>query len=199
MYTALMPFPAPFGLVVLQFTRVGDPERMVSTFGVKRDDDLILTLIDAQAINAAFTGSTIMANAAGDNTYVGLTLYAETGIGQLRYDIAAGSGGGAGGTSPPQNTAYLVKKSTLLGGRKFQGRMYIPAVPPETNISGAGVIDAVPLGNIATDWTAFRVAMAAAAGSIKPYLFHADATPPTEILEFVPQALVATQRRRLRR
>lgn len=118
-------------------------------------------------------------------------------------------------SSAPPNTAYLVHKSTALGGRRGRGRMFIPGVP-EQYVTDSGTIDpavvaAAPtilnalLNNLdingvpmalehepATEWVLVN-------GQPRRVPVSSSAPVPDEVTGLTLDATAATQRRRLRR
>ena len=115
----------------------------------------------------------------------------------------------------PPNTAYLVKKTSNLGGRRGRGRIYIPGVD-ETKVTSDGRLEATKLGQLQTAMDAFEGEVALAGFPLM--ILHnpatiwvledgqprreptADPIPvPTPVLDLIVQSTVATQRRRLRR
>ena len=128
----------------------------------------------------------------------GYVLWGQDG-GDLRIDSTIAVQAGTGGaTNLPPNTALLVRKLTGLGGRRNRGRMFIPGVP-NTNVTSAGAIGGATLPTYQTAIDAARTAVVATAEVTAVALFH-DSAPfaPTTITTLEAQALVATQRRRLR-
>lgn len=107
-------------------------------------------------------------------------------------DVVTGSG--SANLCPP-NTTFLVKKFTLLGGRKGRGRMFIPFVG-ESLVDNSGVLTSGTAGAINDALDDLITAVDAVIGGT-PHLLHSDATDPTEITGFACAASVATQRRRL--
>lgn len=104
--------------------------------------------------------------------------------------------GGLSGQGSPSNCAYLVRKNTALGGRRGRGRMYIPGCL-ETSVGSDGAILEPDLANIQDQVTAFGAALVLA--GLPMVVLHSDATTPTPVTTLVVQAVIATQRRRLRR
>lgn len=100
------------------------------------------------------------------------------------------------GAGSPSNCAVLVKKTTSLGGKQGRGRMYIPGCT-EADVGSDGALDATQQGNWQTamsNWAAFL------AISVAPLvILHGDALTPTPVTAVTVQAVIATQRRRLRR
>jgi len=104
--------------------------------------------------------------------------------------------GDAGGSCSPPQVAWLVRKSTALGGRRGRGRLFFPGVP-EGSVDQAGVLDTTvsnAFQGLLDDWLS---ALAVSGHSM--VVLHADNTAPTVVTSLALQAKVATQRRRLRR
>jgi len=100
----------------------------------------------------------------------------------------------------PQNTAFLLRKRSALGGRRGRGRMYWPpAFLGEDSISSVGLMGEAQRSAIEGRMI---VATAAPAGTGRVILHAPEVgapTAPTPITALSLDALVATQRRRLRR
>jgi hypothetical protein len=112
-------------------------------------------------------------------------------------DVAHGTVPSGTGLVVPGQVAALVRKVTLLGGRKGRGRMYHPGVftgmlnADQSSIAGATI-------------TAMNAAYATflsqlASDDIPMVILHGDATTPTVVTALQVQTQVATQRRRVRR
>lgn len=191
--------PEGYGIASLNYTLVGDPQPMSVTFGVFSNggpppDELAAT-IDGVATTSGFCTATRLNDG---YTYVGV---------EVRYMAPGGfityvEGNSVEGTRPQSpvisNTSVLVKKVTQLGGRRNQGRMYLPAAyasVAETTAAGGLLSDALTaLQEVATD---FKEALLTA--DIDMVLFHSEApTEPTLITGLQVQPILATQRRRMR-
>lgn len=106
--------------------------------------------------------------------------------------------GTAAESACPPNTAVLVKKGTLLGGRKAQGRMFLPGAA-EVFVSPAGELDPQTLDNMQGHQEAFLDAFAASGHPM--HLLHSSPNSglaPLTVVSLSVQKIVATQRRRLR-
>lgn len=102
---------------------------------------------------------------------------------------------GADAASP--NTAILVSKVTAFGGREGRGRLFWPGIS-DFSLDADGTIGAGSLAQYQTAWDTFFTGLGLA--NAPAFLLHSDsANTPDAITEFVVQAKVATQRRRLRR
>lgn len=108
----------------------------------------------------------------------------------------SGAGGGGAGTSP--NVAYLVRKSTLAGGRKGRGRTYFPGVTEASLGDGGTVIEGD--GSLRAGLEGFWNDITSGVESITGiYLLHGSEFSPSEITGWSLDGRVATQRRRLRK
>jgi hypothetical protein len=112
-------------------------------------------------------------------------------------------------TMVPPNTAVLFKKATGLAGKQFRGRTYLPSVS-EGEVDDAGVLTPATLLFLQTQGNAFLASMISA--NLPMLVLHANridhtthlpipGTAPvgTLVTLFNPEAVVATQRRRLRK
>jgi hypothetical protein len=134
-----------------------------------------------------------------DFTFTGCTLKeGPTDTGPSFDSTASPVQGTAAFTGAPLNTAVLVKKSTLLGGRKGRGRMYTVGQVWDSTFGMSGELEDTQLSALDTAWFNILGLWAAVAGVTGPVLLHSDATAPTEITGLNPVKRLATQRRRLR-
>lgn len=104
-----------------------------------------------------------------------------------------------GSDQAPPNVAALVKKNTGLGGRAGRGRLYFPAIP-ENEIGDAGVLDDTWYGLFVLKWEDFYNELIGL--DVIPEVLHNAGSPivvPSPIVTLMPDPVVATQRRRLRR
>lgn len=108
----------------------------------------------------------------------------------------------AGGDSGPTqaiNTAYLVKKSSGLGGRRNRGRMFIPGVVGSRLLDN-GHLSPTFAANLGAACDAFLTQLEAVTGVEGMVILHAPPSvlAPTVVIALTPAPKVATQRRRLR-
>lgn len=115
------------------------------------------------------------------------------------FDPALPGTGGSGSFNPP-NTCMLVKKSTLLAGKKFRGRAYVPLISlVEADVDNVGTIDNTVRGVIQSSWDDFISEIISNIPNITGmFLLHEGLTAPTLVETFTVESMVATQRRRLR-
>lgn len=185
--------PPGFGLISVEYSLVGDPEPMFTTWGVTLTDvptpaDLLAYYItDVQELTHMMS-----------TDYTAIAIHCA--VGQdggppVLVDRALADAGTGSAAACPQNVAVLIKKQTALGGRHGRGRTFWPGIP-EGQVNSAGVIGSTALG----DWqdaANFLEAFTDPFGP--PVLLHVDASiTPTPITGFLVDGRVATQRRRLR-
>ena len=113
-------------------------------------------------------------------------------------EVTSGNTGSGGGVSATPNVAWLVHKSTALGGRAGRGRMYWPGVQ-ESEVDPSGVLSGAFVSGAQTAMDAFLSDLGLAL--LIPVVLHGAASPlssPTTITELTVDGRAATQRRRLR-
>jgi len=102
-----------------------------------------------------------------------------------------------GGDMMPPNNCFLLKKTTLLGGRRHRGRNYLPGVS-EGAVTDGGSVDVAVANGINTNVASMRSDMSTAGCEL--VLLHQSAPfTPTPVSEALCEAVIATQRRRLAR
>lgn len=117
----------------------------------------------------------------------------------FRFDATATNvGTRAAQSNPPPQVTYLIKKTTGFAGRAFRGRAYWPYGGPTSTIDEQGKMvggEATIVNTAVTAWiAAFTNGASNTAGQ---YLLHSSAVPPTAVISFSRENIVATQRRRL--
>jgi hypothetical protein len=114
------------------------------------------------------------------------------------------AGGRVGSTLLTQNTAWLIKKTTAVGGRRNQGRWFVPGVP-DVSVNDVGAVNAAEVTNWNTALETYVNALSAGGVVDDLVILHGQGTggggplAPTVIIEMRCDLRVATQRRRLRR
>lgn len=192
--------PVGFGMASLVYQRDGAPRESISTFAY--DPPSLSPTAHADTIYG------LMTNASGPGiptriqtgwSFMGVRVTEQDDPGPLQGEhIAQQVGLGSAGALTP-NVAVLIRKFTASGGRRNRGRMFVPPVwPPETNVSPNGAIAGTQLGDLQNWWEFVRAGMTTAGLPI--VLLHSQVPfTPTPVTSISVQAIVATQRRRLRR
>lgn len=186
--------------VWFQYQIVGDNEPMYTHLAYD-----LLDVPDQASVDAGFTSwqTFFKAITTNDSVLVGGHILVGSDPGTVRWESSiVPVVGTVSGVNVPQNTAFLVRKQTTLGGRRNRGRMYIPGVP-ESWVTGAGVVPIANVGNVNTACAALGIggSVHTAFGFLgqMQLLHQSGSQTPTEVVDLQCQRVVATQRRRLRR
>lgn len=188
--------------VILKWTTLGDLETMVSTFGISglgayADETAAAASIEALAV-AQVTGAAKMSS---QYTWKGVEVARKQDDGTFVRGFSDVSVTGTGSWLPvPNNTALLVTKRTLSGGKKGRGRMFVPPFRTgEDQVNGYGVITSSVVTSMQTEWTAFFNGLNNALSTDEMVLFHSDGSPSTPVASLKVEQQMATQRTRMRR
>lgn len=189
--------PSGNAQIIHRFSLAGDPEEMLTTYGVD-----ISTRGDTDATIAAgerdrFLAAWPPAGWSDEYVYLGVRALIGAGAGPPAVvEAPSATPGLATMNTPPQNCCVLVKKQSLLGGRGNRGRMFWPPFAlSEANVASNGMLD--------PDFVAdTQLLMDALATDLGLRILHDStspgALPPTEVTSLVVDGRIATQRRRLR-
>jgi hypothetical protein len=193
-YTEDMIIPVGFGQITFGFGGVGLPTGAACTLGFSNEGELTAQeAADAAAVAWVAAIPTCVSSAV---VFTGtLCKLGPDSTGPSAISPASQAGALAG-TSVSPNVCFLVHKQTAMGGRQGRGRMFIPG-PLEGDVGAEGSVSGTRLTNLAAELTEMRNALITA--GMTPVVLHNNALTPTGITSLAPDALVATQRRRLRR
>lgn len=190
-----MIIPVGYAQVNLRYTGVGLPTGAEMTFGVNNGPEAsavaLAETIEAAIITAGF-GASMFEDAVLTTIHVKLGPNA---TGQF-VDHGTNIAGTEADTPVPPNVSVLLKKNTPVGGRKGQGRMFMPAIP-ENDISADGLVGSGKITDITAQCSTLLSELSG--GDIGMVVLHNDSTSPYSVTSLVPQVRAATQRRRLRR
>jgi len=189
-----MTLPDNYGIATFKFEITASGSQSVVTMGFHNtplDDASTIADTLGAVWDAEMTGSLLC------NTYTFVSCYVLLSIGGVEQSGESPVGTVGSNTSDPSTpaTAVGVKKVTSYAGKKYRGRMYLPAGYVSENHVGAD-------GNIgSTEVSALQGAMdnvlaGFSANSYPAYLLHTDATAPTPISSLIVRNHVRTQRRR---
>ena len=192
-----MHIPVGFAQINLKFAGVGIPNGAEVTVGCEDTSGVAAPLAIAESMETALEAANTLFAATISAVHVE-TIRVKKGSNESGpfvehpVDIA--------GTSVTlesmPNCAYLVHKSTLLGGRHGRGRLYWPG-PVLSEVDNDGEVGTDARNGVTEGWEDIRVAMDTAGFPLM--LLHATSSPsPTEISSFSCDNYLATQRRRLR-
>lgn len=191
--------PDGYGQVTHHFELAGSAKSMSWSHGYKYDGGGDAPG-NAEICQEAATGTTGPYHA--DHmltgwTYLGTsTQENQDGVIALGTSPVAIAGTNMGAAAAP-NISILLKKGTGIGGRKNQGRAFVPpCFPGENLISITGTIDSDTLVSMQGFYTAYVAGVIA--GELTSVILHSEAGAPTVFTSLIVQSMVATQRRRLR-
>lgn len=194
--------PSGYGNAVLQLQLSGRANPYTTSLGYAYGD-AVTAQEAADAIFDAFSSGTAPYTA--DHMYngwqfVGVHVTQQVGIVTYVADSSQDPITGTAGSSaqPVMNSAFIVRKRTGIGGRRFRGRFYAPLTNLlETQVDPYGFIDDTIRNNYQLQWTAAYDNLEPAVTG--PVLLHSHADDePTPITSFTLQSYVGTQRRRIR-
>jgi hypothetical protein len=198
--------PAGFASVIESLRLAGDPEPHAVTYGIKVNETSPPLITDLLEVLASLFNQHVMGTMPPQyshiNTHLEWSVLAPPAP-QLVGDRASSTAGAnPSGNLVPQNSAYLIRKNTALGGNRHRGRMYLPGVS-EASVTDNGVIDGNRLAEINPAMGNWLAALKASAPIEDMVLLHSTSllspTPaPTTVSSLICQGVIATQRRRLR-
>lgn len=195
--------PVGFGQLTFVFLIDGDTEEMLTSVGVDLseaggDFDAVVEGATATWAESFLLEQTIAC------TYVRTVLQVgqDGGDPLVFEDISGLAGLDPTGPLPP-NVAYLMRKTTTLGGRAGRGRMFLPGIALQGEFEANGTVSDDKLFDMQTRGNQFFNIMASGNSGAFPdsalVLLHSGATPaPTTLTGLQAQRKLATQRRRLR-
>jgi hypothetical protein len=158
-----------------------------------------LTIPDQTAVNSlsAAVGPAFRGVISNSCSYDGCSVTSALPDGLFqRWDSTSGAGiGGPSGTNLTPQVQYLLRKKTPFTGRDFRGRMYIWGCT-ESGTNDVGDVAAGVLTDLQSLASTIMAQLNAAIWDDAVLLHSNPATPPTSLVQLVPQAKVATQRRR---
>lgn len=189
--------PVGFAQIVHLFSLAGDPEQMMTTYGVDIAQRGSSAADVAGDERDRFIAAYPVAGRSADYTYQGVKAYIGQGAGApIISEAPAASAGTNAMSCPPQNCAVLVRKQSAQGGRAHRGRMFWPPFGlAESNVGNNGQL----VADFVED---FQTTMDALATDFGLVILHDSTTPgnlqPTVVTNLVVDSRIATQRRRLR-
>jgi hypothetical protein len=195
--------PPGFATVLHSIIQSGDNEPMAMTYGVDADDT---ATADGIATDCATAFTNVMAGAFSNQFTLVRTevLFRANPVDIPNVGSSAITATG-NGTDPimPQNNAYLIHKRTQTGGRGGRGRMFQPGVS-EGAVNTVGQLVVATKNGLTTTYENFRIALAASPSVVTMVILHdllgANALhPPRPVTSLSCDAVISTQRRRLRR
>lgn len=188
--------PEGYAQVEVHFRQADTGKRCSNTFGVKVPTPLTQSDVNTLSTSLAAAYKPILHTG---SVYDGIRVLEGASGPALVWESASGAGAGSRtvtNRTTPQ-VQFMVEKRTALSGRQFRGRTFHVDVG-ETDVDATGAI----AGSVITLLTTFADAVMAAlvAGTYDGMvILHTDSTTPTVVTSYIPDALVATLRRRYSR
>jgi len=191
-----MIIPDNFGIVAWKFSLDSTGDEFTTTAGFHN------TSVDDAETIAPFmmnnwTASFPAAKLSNEYTFVGAYVIISIGGVEQASQYNGNEAGTRSSAVPSPAVALCVKKQTSYAGKRYRGRMFLPAgYTTEAETSPAGVIDPSWLGPIQDCCDDLLTAMS---GDGYPmYLLHTDGGTPTPVNQLIARNKVRTQRRRQR-
>jgi len=192
--------PVGYGQARAVYLRVGASRASVVTWGY--DYPTVNPSTHANDIYVRMTNTNrpcLAANMSTDWSFLGVQVTEMTDTGELSGQYMNTVTGTSALPALPPNCAVLINKSTAAGGRRNRGRMFVPPVfPSEGNFSAAGQINSTQLAQLQTWWDGLYGDLNAL-GLGMVVLHQNPPYTPTIVGSLEVNALLATQRRRLRK
>jgi hypothetical protein len=206
--------PAGFAHVAFKFQFLEGQEPAICTMGMDLNGY-------AGTFNAGLDATTqawqdhIIPGQSNVLTYLGTTAQYNNALGPATVDTPRNVNGGEAGAMLTRNTALLCRKTSIRGGRRGRGRMYVPATLRELDVDQAGNITVAQRNALQGAFDSFFNALNALGNG--PCILHNDQTvvsyssvtgkpvygtvdpgPPDNVTALIVDARAATQRRRMR-
>lgn len=199
--------PPGFGQAAVEMRSEFDPDSWFTTFGVDLSDAAGDFSAAALGAVSAFENAFQLGFISNQVTITGIDLrVGQDGGPPLLVRVNRSAKGTAAGEKLPQNCALLVRKQTSRAGRTGRGRMYLPGVLNEGQVSQTGFLSPSEAALCEERVEIFLENLRdGSGGQVTPtpmVLLHNAGVPggttPTEVTSLVIDQQIATQRRRLR-
>lgn len=193
--------PVGYGLAVMTHAVPFAGQTQLCTFGFNVadiDDDPNDIAEGLSALWAGGSGPCAPSTVADSTRFNGTKVYIQKEVGLVLGEHTANIDCTRSTQPPAPQVALICKKRTALVGRRYRGRMYLPAsYLVGTQVGPSGVIDTTALAAIQTRMTNWLADMAS---SLQPVvLFHTTAPfTATPVTSLVLETVIGTQRRRVR-
>lgn len=127
-------------------------------------------------------------------------IYSDAGVLKVYVDPTTEPGVGTAAVYSPDNCSCIVTKRTAFLGVRNRGRVYFPPIP-ETLVDEGGVVDATFRSDVQGVMNTLLSAVNAATGIDNMILLHSEgvAGVPPDVTSLQVQAVIGTQRKRIRR
>lgn len=195
--------PPGFTEVSIPFTHALSSRRAFVTFGIDSSGALVVGSELADAMLGQFQSQyadTIDANVTVGPVYV---VVGQDGPSDLPYTGTLTFQGGRAGEAISAAIAAMYDKTTARPGRRGRGRMYLPWVLLDTEVSETGQVAAGSITTLNTKGAGWLAALAAGPGPFPMVLLHGGIIPlgvvPDIVTSLTTDPIVGVQKRRLNR
>lgn len=199
--------PPGFAQAAVELRNDFDPESWFVTLGVDISDAAGDHVAAATNVAQSFEGAFQLGFLSNLVTVVGVDLrVGQDGGPPLYVRVNRGNKGNSSAEKLPQNCALLIRKGTARAGRTGRGRMYLPGVLDEGQVSQVGILSPTQAtacqGRVDTFLANLADGFLGANPLTPMVLLHNDGVPggttPDPVISLTIDTKIATQRRRLR-
>jgi len=188
--------PTGYAHILIPFAHPDTARKAVITFGVDFDPSLLSPNDIANAVWAAFHPT--VRDVVDSQVQLGPVI-ASAGFGG---DPVTGEGddddaGAVGMASIPANGALLVRKRSILGGKKNRGRYYIPWCLEESDVGELGQLATITRSDHQAVQDSFLTALSTE--GVPMVILHDGVGTPTPVSSLQVDSKIGTQRLRLAR
>lgn len=187
--------PAGFGqaTINMEFT-TGPSNPMAIVIGYSNANDQ--SPVQNAGIIVDEYGSNVFSGGAISNNVVCTGINVVQNPGGATAELGRLFSGSKGEPSLPPQVSYLIRKLSVVGGRGGRGRIYQPG-PTTAHVEEGGQLNGEGLGLLNVGFAGWLTNLDS--NSIPMHILHSVPGPaPVEVTALIADALVATQRRRLR-
>jgi hypothetical protein len=173
----------------------GSGREALITFGVQDQANVLVPSAIAEDIWTVFAAE-LLPLLDSEVTWGPIRVRRGTAGDELVGEGTSSAAGGSAIASVPPNCAVLVTKGSGLSGRKNRGRYYWPWAATEGSVTELGVWDSGAVANFQSGQSDFLDGIDSA--NLPMVILHNVVGTPTPVQSLTVQALLGTQRRRMR-
>lgn len=193
--------PVGYGLCVQTHSQPFSGQTQICTYGFQNNGAATDPNEIAELHNINWQGATgiYLASAASDSSqFTKTNVYVQQEIGLVGGEFVSNTNGTRSSQPPSPQVALICKKRTALVGRRYRGRMYLPAaLLTQANVGPSGIVDAGALATIQSRCDSFLSGLSTIEYPMVLLHTHAPFTP-TVVSSLQLEQLIGTQRRRVR-
>lgn len=188
------PIPDGHGIATIKLSLFGTAAPIVTTFGYLNASGTTVGA-NCTAIRNAWIANFTLAKTCHHYHFVGVHCLENVGGLEVAADVVEDSVGTLNAEEVSPAVTACVTKHTAHVGRKFRGRMYLPAAYlAEANVDAGGTIDNATITSLQT--AADGLLASLTADDLPMSLLHRDLSSPSAVTSLLVRHSVRTQRRR---